>query len=147
MSLILAALLALQTQTPDVPYIAPPAAVAEESPGQPAGPAMRKQLESAERAALVMLEVADKDEFDLTATSPDRNDPHFAAWNALTERRQQFGKALSRDTHRIDIIESNGIDQWVVRFLTDFERRKQTYEKITLAYDGAGFIVKDYAIE
>lgn len=147
MSIILAAMLALQAPTPDAPPIALPAAVAEESPGKPVGPAMRERLESAERAALVMLEVADKDEFDLTAKSSDRTDPNFAAWNALAERRQQFGKALSRDTHRIDIMESNGRDKWIVRFLTDFERLQGTYEKITLVRDGTGFVVKDYEIE
>lgn len=146
MSIILAATLALQAPSPDAPPIVPPAAVAEESPGKAVGPAMRERLESAERAALIMLEVADKDEFDLTATS-NRTDPNFAAWNALAERRQQFGKALSRDTHRIDIIESNGRDQWIVRFLTDFERLQGTYEKITLVRDGTGFVVKDYEIE
>ena len=44
-------------------------------------------------------------------------------------------------------MESNGRDQWIVRFLTDFERLQGTYEKITLVRDGTGFIVKDYEIE
>lgn len=147
MSIILAASLALQAPTPDVSSVGPPAAVAKETSGQPVGPAMREKLESAEHAALVMLEVADNEEFELTAKRPIPNDNNFAAWNALIERRQQFGRALSRDTHRIDVIERDGLDEWVVRFLTDFEHLQGTYEKVTLAYDGAGFIVKEYEIE
>lgn len=142
-----AALLAFQGLAPDAQSTAPPAAQAQESSDRNVSPEMNKELEAAEVAALAFLEMADADDFASSTKSDNPADPDYAAWNALIERRQEFGKALSRDTHRIDIIERDGLDEWIVRFHTDFERLRGTWEKVTLAYDGVGFVAKDYEIE
>ena len=114
------------------------------------GPVETTKLERAESFARDATKFIDDDSvFDpsLPANAPV-DDPDFEAWNKLVERRLEFGKATAREAQRIDIVNRQGSDEWIVRFRTDFERLKGAYEKVVLMEsDDGAFAMKDYEVE
>lgn len=108
------------------------------------------ELEQAETVALAWLDLIDQDDSVLQPSEGEaaaREDPNLEGWFKTVDRRREFGRAIRRETQRIDIIEKSGNDEWIVRFRTDFESFRGAYEKVTLTRIDGAFIAKDYAVE
>lgn len=143
---IAAVVLALQGEAPSTP----PAATTEQpahSASRAVDPAMQERLEAADRAARAFIGIVDAEDFAFDTASLETGNRDFAAWNGLIERRRDHGRTIERETQRIDMIERDGLDRWIVRYRTDFENFRGAYEKITLGHEGGTFVAVEYAVE
>ena len=123
-------------------------APARERPiGDPATPAQLETYEAAARDWLAIVDAGNGERAYGAASDMFRAVIPRESWASQLTARMEYGPVRSRKVHRIDTVALDGRNYQIVRLHTDFDRRKDAIERVTLENEDGGWAVNNYEVD